>query len=54
MLLDFALCIRTRFIFGTGVTDKIGAEIAAMGVRSVLSPTTIPLESDGYRIGPRI
>lgn len=36
MLLDFALCIRTRFIFGTGVTDKIGAEIAAMGVRSVL------------------
>ena len=33
---DFVFCSPTRFVFGRGVTDKVGEEVAALGLRKVL------------------
>ncbi len=33
---DFIFCSPTRFVFGRGVTDKAGAELASQGFNKVL------------------
>lgn len=33
---DFVFCSPTRFVFGRGVTDKVGEEVAAIGMSKVL------------------
>lgn len=33
---DFVFCSPTRFVFGRGVTDSVGAEVASLGLKNVL------------------
>lgn len=33
---DFVFCSPTRFVFGKGVTDAVGGELAALGLKNVL------------------
>ena len=36
MIADFSICIGTKFIFGHNATDKLGDELAVLGVHKVL------------------